>query len=95
MEPDPGKVKWAQFLSDPRYADEELGVYEGGRGHKEGVFRPSKTSMMNRSRIRTNKYNAPSRANIYKIVMRRAFPPDCETPFVWDYETFVKWDLGL
>ena len=91
IESDPTKVKWAQFIADPRYENEDLGVYEGGCGFKTGVYRPSATSMMYASGQRTNMYNAPSRAAIYQRVMSRAFPGT----FTWDYEEFVKFDLGL
>lgn len=87
-ESDPAKVKWAQFIADPRYAGEDIGVYEGGFTHKKGVYRPSKVSKMVNNKA---PYNAPSRAAIYHIIMRRAFPDT----YVWDYEEFVKFDLGL
>lgn len=88
VESDPAKVKWAQFIADPRYASEEIGVYEGGMTYKKGVYRPSRVSLMVNNKT---PFNAPSRAAIYRIVMRKAFPDT----FVWDYEDFVKFDLGL
>lgn len=88
LESDPAKVKWARFIADPRYADEKIGVYEGGATLTKGVYRPAKTSLMINNKGR---YNAPSRAAIYRIIMRRAYPDT----FVWDYEQFVKFDLGL
>ena len=96
-QPNPGLVKWARFISDQRYAGEDIGVYPGGLQFTvtSGVYRPSKTSMMYASGERSNFYNAPGRWNIYHRVMRKAFPPDCATPYVRDYETFVKFDLNL
>lgn len=95
MKSDPATVKWAQYIADPRYRNEDLGVFEGGFVFTKGVYRPSKTSMMYASGSRKNYYNVPSRAEIYRRVMSKAFPEGCETPFEWDYETFVKWDLHI
>lgn len=88
---DPSTVKWAQYIADKRYKNEDLGVFEGGFAFSKGVFRPSQTSMMYASGSRKNYYNVPSRAEIYRRVMSKAFPDTYE----WDYETFVKWDLQI
>ena len=87
LESDPTKVKWAQFITDPRYASEKLGVYQGILSFKD-VYRATETSMM-RS-IRPGKgFNAPSRAAIYTKAMKLAFPG-----WEFDYEEFVKFDMG-
>lgn len=88
---DPSRVKWAQFLADSRYKNEDLGIFEGCKNYKSGVYRPSYKSMMNGSNLRNEFFNAPSRANIYKCVMSAAFG---ESAFSFDYETFVEWDLS-
>ena len=94
-ESDPTKVKWAQFIADPRYAGEDIGVYGGAYNFTTtaGVYRPSKTSIMYSTG--QSAYNAPSRAEIYRRAMTLAYPSTCATPYVWDYESFVKFDLGL
>lgn len=87
LESDPTKVKWAQFITDPRYASEKLGVYQGILSFKD-VYRATETSIM-RS-IRPGKgFNAPSRAAIYTKAMKLAFPG-----WEFDYEEFVKFDMG-
>ncbi|MBQ7640695.1 MAG: hypothetical protein IJS91_06895 [Bacteroidales bacterium] len=88
---DPSRVKWAQFLSDSRYKNEDLGIFEGCKAYKSGVYRPSYKSMMNGSSLRNEFFNAPSRASIYKYVMSAAFG---ESVFNFDYETFVEWDMS-
>jgi len=86
---DPEKVPWAQFLKDKRYASEDLGVYEGGAGcFKEGVWRPSKTSIMKSGSPNSIKFNAPSRRAIYDHVMQVTTG---RTP---TYEEFVQFDLA-
>ena len=97
VEKDPAKVKWHMYIEDPRYAGEDVGVYDGGFAFAagSGVYRPSATSMLFTSGKRVNMYNAPSRAEIYRHAMRKAFPKGSETPFEWDYEAFVKFDLNL
>lgn len=83
---DPEKVKWAEFIADKRYSDENIGIFEGGRGYKTGVFRPTETSIM---RFADSEYdfNAPSRAAIYESVLSDAFPE-----WAFDYEEFVRFD---
>ncbi len=84
---DPTKCKWADFYKDPRYADEKIGCYAGGRNFSN-VYRATEKSIMNRGRNRTKTFNAPSRASIYIRTMRRAFDD-----WKFDYEEFVKFDL--
>ncbi len=87
LESDPKKVKWAKFIADPRYAEEKIGVYKGALGCSN-LYRATKTSIM-RSNVPKQRFNAPSRAEIYKVAMELAFPD-----WKFDYETFVKFDLG-
>ena len=78
-------VKWSHFLTDERYADEELGVYEGAYTYAYGVYRPSWNSIM---RHNTGGFNAPSREAIYYRIHKLAYGPQWE----YDYEEFVEYD---
>ena len=82
-ESDPTKTIWSRFVSDPEYANEELGAYEGGWTYYTGIYRPSKESMM---RSNNAPFNAPSRRAIYNRVMLLA---KREKP---SYEDFVAFD---
>ncbi len=82
---DPNEVRWAHFLKDPRYAYEGLGVYEGGYLYAHGVYRATVNSMM---RYNDTPFNAPSREQIYKMIMKYSEGED----WVYDYEEFVKAD---
>ena len=86
-ESDPKKVKWAKFIEDPRYADEKLGVYQGSL-NCANLYRATETSIMKSHRPGL-KFNAPSREAIYKKVMSMAYPD-----WKYDYEEFVKFDMG-
>lgn len=63
---DPAAVGWSRFIGDNRFANEDIGVYEGGYTFVSGVFRPTVQSMMNSNQ---SPFNAPSRYAIYKKVM--------------------------
>ena len=82
---DPNAVKWARFLDDSRYANEGLGVFEGGSTYGKGVWRPTENSIM---RYNTGTYNAPSREAIYKRINKLAYGADWQ----YDYEQFVEAD---
>lgn len=82
---DPTEVKWAKFISDSRYADENNGVYEGSYLYQYGAYRPTENSMM---RYNDTPFNAPSREEIYKRVMKES---DGDS-WTYDYETFVAFD---
>ena len=82
---DPAQVKWSQFLSDPRYANEGLGCYEGGLTYWSGVWRPTETSIM---RYNTGGFNAPSRYAIWYRIGKLAHGEDWEG----GYEDFVAYD---
>jgi len=78
-------VKWAHFLSDSRYANEGLGLYEGSYLYGFGAYRPSENSMM---RHNDSPFNAPSREAIYKRIMSLSEGEDWE----YNYEVFVEYD---
>ncbi len=80
---DKSKVLWSPFLSDDRYKDEGLGVFEGACTYIKGAYRSSKESMMNGNK---GGFNAPSRKAIYDMVIRRA------TGKAPTYEEFVAFD---
>ena len=88
---DPQQVRWHQYISDPRYADENIGVYEGAyASFAKGVYRPSLYSIMNNRGGVDEIFNAPSREIIYKRAMKLAFGDS----WTFDYETFVEFDLA-
>ncbi len=84
---DASTVRWAKFLNDERYADAELGLFEGSGLYGYGAYRPTENSMM---RYNNAPFNAPSRESIYKRIMKLSEGDDWE----YDYETFVKFDLS-
>ena len=79
------KVKWNKFITDPRYATETLGAYEGGLTYWAGVWRPTENSIM---RYNTGGFNAPSREAIYYRIHKLAYGGS----WSYDYERFVAWD---
>ncbi|MBQ8461166.1 MAG: redoxin domain-containing protein [Bacteroidales bacterium] len=82
---DPATVKWSQFLSDPRYASEGLGCFEGGLTYWTGVWRPTDASIM---RYNTGGFNAPSRYAIWYRIGKLAYGESWEG----SYEDFVAYD---
>lgn len=78
-------VMWASFLTDSRYQDEHLGVYEGACTYPKGAYRPSEDSMMNSN---TCAFNAPSRKSLYEKVMKIGM--DTEQVLYEDFVTFDK-----
>lgn len=83
----PLEIKWAKFISDNRYADEQIGVYEGSYLYDFGAYRPTKKSMM---QYNDTPFNAPSREAIYKFVMKESEG----SSWTYDYETFVAFDYA-
>ena len=83
----PTEVKWAKFINDARYADERIGTYEGSYLYQFGAYRPTENSMM---RYNDSPFNAPSREEIYKRVMKES---EGES-WTYDYETFIAFDAG-
>lgn len=82
---DASTVKWSHFLSDSRYTNEDLGLYEGAYLYGYGAYRPTENSMM---RYNDSPFNAPSREQIYKRIMQLSEGDDWK----YDYEEFVKFD---
>lgn len=83
---DPGTIKWSHILSDPRYAGEDMGIYEGGATFGRGVWRPSEISLMNDEM--NNEFNAVSREAIYYRIHKLAYGDI----WVYDYEEFAEYD---
>ena len=84
---DPTEVKWAKFISDKRYDNENIGLYEGSYLYGHGAYRPTENSMM---RYNDMPFNAPSREEIYKRVMKETE----DEGWTYDYETFVAFDAA-
>lgn len=80
------KVKWNKFLSDERYSNEGLGVFEGASTYRYGVYRPTYDSIMNHNQ---GGFNAPSREAIWYRMHKLAFG----TFWQYDYEEFVEYDM--
>ncbi len=59
---DPTKVKWSDFITDDRYKDEGIGVYEGALTYSSGAYRPTQKSIMTST---DTEFNAPSREAIW------------------------------
>ncbi len=88
-ESDPKLVKWARFIEDARYAHEKIGVYRGGGSRYSNVYRATETSILRQGGNSRLRFNAPSRAEIYRRAMELAYPG-----WKFDYEEFVKFDLA-
>ena len=85
---DPAKIKWSHFLSDSRYKEDGVGIFEGAYRYGRGVYRPSEDSMM-RTTYTGYGFNAPSREAIYYRIHKLAFGDEWQ----YDYEKFVEYDL--
>ena len=81
-------VKWSRFLSDDRYSDEGVGLYEGAYLIGYGVYRATERSMMNRN---DSPFNAPSREQIYKRIMQYSEGSGWQ----YDYDEFVDFDKSV
>ncbi len=79
------RVIWSKFISDARYAVENIGVYEGAATYIRGVYRPTDYSIM---RYNEGGFNAPSREAIYYRIHKLAYFESWQ----YDYEDFVQWD---
>lgn len=84
---DPTRVYWSKFITDSRYASENIGVYEGACTYWTGAYRPTENSIMNDN---TGGFNAPSREAIYYRIHKLAYGES----WTYDYEDFVNWDLN-
>ncbi len=80
------EVKWAKFLADDNYANDGLGLFEGGLAYyASGVYRPTEESIM---RFNVGGFNAPSREAIYYRIHKLAYGSEWE----YDYKGFVEYD---
>ncbi len=79
------RIKWKLFAADERYAEENIGAFEGGLTYKTGVWRPTETSIMSNN---TNGFNAPSREAVWYRIHKLSYGEDWE----YDREEFVKYD---
>lgn len=67
----PNETLWNYFVSDPNYANEEIGAYEGGMAdYLYGIYRPTRSSIMSDTGYEF--FNAPCRWAIYQWVMKLA-----------------------
>lgn len=82
---DSSLVKWSKFLNDSRFDETGIGVYEGAL-YNNGVWRPSKESIMNDSFEAG--FNAPSREAIYNRIHKLAYGYNWK----YSYDEFVKYD---
>lgn len=78
-------IRWSRLMNDSRYSEEGLGIIEGGYLYARGIYRATENSMM---RYNDSPFNAPSREQIYKRIMRYSEGDDWQ----YDYETFVSFD---
>ena len=85
---DPKTVRWAHLLADTRYGGEGLGIFEGAAQYPKGVYRATENSMMRSDTDRGAVFNAPSREQIYKMIMTISEGDE----WTYDYETFVQAD---
>lgn len=79
---DPLQVSWGYFLSDARYANEKIGIYEGADYYPKGVYRATENSIM---RYNSGGFNAPSRQSIYRRIMEKSGG-------MYNFEEFLKYD---
>lgn len=99
---DPSTIRWHNFLSDSRYANEGLGVFEGANYANYGWYRPSYNSIMNHQMDEGgDRFNAPSREAIYQWTMFRVGGQDLWSAYgnwasyvagSYNYEEFVTLD---
>lgn len=79
------QCRWYKYMTDPRYADADLGYYEGGDYYAYGVWRSSLQSLMYYTE---GGFNPISREAIYCRIHKLAYGPEWQ----FDYETFVAYD---
>ena len=80
-------VSWQKFISDSRYDDQGLGVYEGAVSYQYGAYRPTVNGMMNEN---VGGYNAPSREAIWHKMHVLAYGD----AYTYSYDDFTAWDLA-
>jgi Leucine-rich repeat (LRR) protein len=81
----PLTIKWSKFLSDARYKNEDIGIFEGAYYYLYGIYRPTFNSLMSNLAFGLN---APSREAIYYRIHKLAYGDNWE----YDYEKFVEYD---
>ncbi len=81
-------VKWSKFINDSHYADEQIGVYEGGATYEKGVYRSTPTSLMGSN---GTDFNAPSRQAIWYRINKLTQGDSWEG----SYEDFVTYDMSI
>lgn len=85
------KIKWAHFINDSRYIEEDLGAFEGALCRYD-IYRATEYSIMRESindHHLINQFNAPMREAIYKRAMKLAYGDS----WTYNYEEFVKFDI--
>ena len=84
----PATVLWSNFLSDSRYANQGLDIFEGACTYWTGAYRSTEESMM-RSNIQG--FNAPSRHALYNNIIERGEgrTPDLEEFITFDQQTYT------
>ncbi len=82
---DETKCLWYKYMTDPRYADADLGYYEGGYYYARGVWRSSQQSLM---LYTEGGFNPISRELIYRRIHKLAYGDGWQ----FDYETFAAYD---
>jgi hypothetical protein len=80
---DLSKIVWWPFVGDERYAEEQIGAYEGGYTYSAGIWRPTQRSMMNQN---DSPFNAPSRKAIYDRI--RYLGENAATSTAEEFATF-------
>lgn len=78
-------IKWKHLLTDSRYQNDGLGVFEGAYTYATGAYRPTDDSLMNH---RNGGFNAPSREAIYIRIHKLAYGDS----WTYNYEEFVAYD---
>ena len=82
---DPSSAPWASFINDPLYANEKIGLYEGGDEYNYGVWRPSQHSIM---RCDEMYFNAPSREAIWCRMHALAYG----SSWTYNRQEFIEYD---
>ena len=100
-ESNPSRVKWSAFLTDTRYANEGLGVFEGANLSNTGWYRPSGNSIMrDQTEEDGHRFNAPSREAIWQRVQVLTHPENNWSSWAdyiangYNREEFVEFDLA-
>ena len=79
---DPQEIAWSYFLTDTRYQNEGIGIFEGANYYPYGIYRATENSIM---RYNTGGFNAPSRQSIYRRIMEKSGG-------VYSFENFLEYD---